>query len=102
MIIIFGGTIGRSGVGGLAWSDMQYLAGFRGLGHEVYYLEDCGESSWVFNWTTQEWTEEVAYPAAYVRACLEPMGFQERWIYRAGDQSEGMPWTRFQEVCAEA
>jgi len=45
MTIIFGGTIGRSGLGGQAWAILQYLLGFRALGHDVYYLEDCGDSS---------------------------------------------------------
>ena len=43
--------------------------GFCALGHEVIYLEDCGESSWVYNWDKQEWTTELDYPADYVRAC---------------------------------
>ena len=43
-------NIGRSGLGGQAWASLQYLIGLRALGHEVFYLEDCGESSWVYNW----------------------------------------------------
>jgi hypothetical protein len=50
MIIIFSGSIGRCGVGGLAWMNMQYLAGLQSMGHEVYYLEDCGLESWVYDW----------------------------------------------------
>jgi hypothetical protein len=100
--IIFAGTIGRSGLGGQAWANMQYLAGLRALGHDVVYLEDCGESSWVYNWETGEWTTDVAYPAAYVRACLEPVGFADRWVYRAGDECEGMAPDRLARACSEA
>ena len=102
MIIIFAGHIGRCCTGGQAWANMQYLAGFRSLGHEVYYLEDCGETSWVYNWDAQEWTEDLAYPARFVRECLEPFGFGDRWIYRSGDRSEGMAGADFQEVCSQA
>ena len=70
MRIILAVAIGRSGLGGQAWAYLQYLIGFRALGHEVYYLEDCGETSWVWNWDTGEWTEDPAFPAAYVRDCL--------------------------------
>ena len=63
MNVIVAGTIGRSGLGGQAWATLQYLLGLRALGHEVYYLEDCGHSSWVYNWEKAEWTTELDYPA---------------------------------------
>jgi hypothetical protein len=100
MNLIVAGTIGRSGLGGQAWAVLQYLLGFRALGHDVIYLEDCGESSWVYNWDAQEWTTELDYPAEYVRACLEPFGFGERWIYRTNEGSRGLPLPEFVQRCA--
>ena len=100
MKIILAGTIGRSGLGGQAWASLQYLLGFRALGHEVFYLEDCGESSWVYNWEKQEWTTDLNYPAAYVRACLEPFGFHDRWIYRTNEGSLGAPLEKLLDSCA--
>jgi hypothetical protein len=102
VILIFSGTIGRCGVGGLAWMSMQYLAGLRALGHEVYYLEECGAESWVYDWETEQLTTDLAYPAAYVRECLRPLGLDDHWIYRAGELSEGMAVDDFREVCARA
>ena len=102
MTIILSGTIGRSGLGGQAWACLQYLLGLRALGHEVYYLEDCGRSSWVYIWETGEWTHELDYPAAYVRACLEPFGLGDRWIYRDNYRSLGMPLENFLEICSRA
>ncbi len=102
MTIIFSGAIGQSGLGGQAWANLQYLIGLRELGHEVFYLEDCGESSWIYNWEAGEWTFDIAYPAAYVRECLKPFGFKGRWIYRAGQESVGMPLADFQKACASA
>lgn len=102
MNIIFAGTIGRSGLGGQAWAGLQYLLGLRALGHEVVYLEDCGRSSWVFIWEKEDWTHELDYPAAYVRACLEPFGLGDRWIYRDNYRSLGMPLVQFKEFCASA
>src|SRR6266436_10136790 len=87
MKIIFAGTIGRSGLGGQAWASLQYLIGLRGLGHEVIYLEDCGESSWAYDWQKEEWTTKLECPAAYVRECLAAFEFQGRWIYRTNEGS---------------
>ena len=102
MKIIFAGTIGRSGLGGQAWASLQYLLGFRALGHEVFYLEDCGDCSWVYNWDKEEWTFELEYPAAYVRECLEPFGLGDRWTYRTNGGSAGAPLEEFLAFCAEA
>jgi hypothetical protein len=100
MRILFAGTIGRSGLGGQAWASLQYLLGFRALGHEVVYLEDCGQSSWVYNWHKQEWTTDLAYPAAYVRDCLAAFGLTDHWIYRTDEGSVGMPLSEFREFCS--
>jgi hypothetical protein len=102
MLIIFAGNIGRSGLGGKAWANMQYMAGLTALGHEVVYLEDCGEGSWVYNWDTEQVTIDLKYPADYVRRCLEPLDIKDRWIYRAGDESEGMAIDDFLTACSEA
>src|SRR5690348_787180 len=81
---------------------MQYIAGLRDLGHEVYYLEECGEESWVYNWDTEQLTTDLAYPAAYVHSCLELLGLPDNWIYRAGARSMGMCEPDFLDVCSRA
>jgi hypothetical protein len=102
MIIIFAGSIGRFPVGGHAWVDLQYLLGLQTLGHTVYYLEECGQGSWVYNWETEQVTTELEYPTHYVQNCLEPLGLGKNWIYRAGEHSVGMSVGEFIEVCSQA
>lgn len=103
MLIIVSGAIGRCcGMGGLAWVYMQYLAGLRELGHDVYYLEDCGEGSWVYNWDLQETVTDLRYPASYVTDCLDGIGLAGKWIYRAGDDCEGISIADFSDICAQA
>jgi hypothetical protein len=102
VLIIVSGAIGRSYVGGQAWVYMQYLAGLSALGHDVYYLEDCGSESWVYNWEKERLTTSLNDPAAYVRRCLRLIGFEKRWIYRAGDHSRGMALDHFREICGQA
>lgn len=102
MRILFYGVIGRLPVGGHAWIAMQYLAGLRDLGHEVLFLEDCGDGSWVYNWETEQVTESLDYPADYVRHCLAHIGLQDRWSYRAGDQHRGLSPAAVRDFCASA
>jgi hypothetical protein len=102
MLIIVSGAIGRSYVGGQAWAYMHYLAGLRALGHQVYYLEDCGEESWVYNWEEQRLTTDLDYPAAYVQACLRLIGLEHNWIYRAGAASRGISLRRLRSLCRQA
>lgn len=45
---------------------------------------------------------EIDYPAAYVSDCLEPYGFDDKWIYRAGKKSARMVFKDFLEVCYQA
>jgi hypothetical protein len=100
--IIFSGTIGRSGLGGQAWASLQYLLGLRALGHEVWYLEDCGDTTFVWGWEKAEWNYGLDYPAAFVNSCFAPFGFGDRWIYRTDAGSRGMPLEKFREICAGA
>ena len=62
MKIIFAGHLGRWAIGGGAWYRMQVLRGLFQLGHEVFYLEDCGRESWVYNWDSGEMTNDLKYP----------------------------------------
>lgn len=102
MIIIFAGALGRFPVGGHAWTEMQYLLTLRGLGHDVFFLEECGEGSWVYNYEAETVTTDLDYPTSYVRKCLDPIDFGNRWIYRAGDNSVGMSTDEFLDICARA
>jgi hypothetical protein len=102
MIIVFAGSIGRFPVGGHAWVDLQYLLGLLALGHDVFYLEDAGAESWVYNWETQSLTTDIDYPTSYLRPCLAGTGLDDRWIYRAGERTAGMERAAFLEACSAA
>lgn len=102
MTIILSGTIGQSGLGGQAWASLQYLLGLRDLGHEVVYLEDCGQSSWSYDWKKSEWTFDLDPPATYIRDCLTPFGLGDSWIYRTTAESRGLSLDRFREICSRA
>ena len=102
MIIVFAGSIGRFPVGGHAWVDLQYLLGLEALGHDVYYVEDCGHESWVYDWEAEALTNELDYPTSYLRSCLAGTNLENRWIYRAGDATAGMALGEFLGAVREA
>jgi hypothetical protein len=99
MRIVLAGSMGRLPVGGHSWLDMQWLAGLTALRHDVYYVEDCGEQSWVYDWTAQEVTHDLDYPGGYVDACLSSIGLGHRWTYRAGEATRGLTVQELEDVC---
>lgn len=102
MKIIVAGALGRFPIGGNAWVIMQYLLGLASLGHDVYFLEECGEGSWVFDWDSEDVTTDLDYPTRYLHDCLGSIGFGDRWFYRSGNQTRGMPTQAFLSLCEEA
>lgn len=99
MIVVFAGLIGNCGSGGQAWAYMQYLAGLKDLGHDVYYLEDCPAR---FVWDNGHKVTDIDSRAKFIGDCLELIGLEDRWIVRAGDDSKGMAVSDFRDICKQA
>lgn len=72
--------------GGVIWDYVQYLLGFRDLGHEVWYLEDSGV--WPYDPIQFTYTEDCSHNVLYLKKIMEEFGFQDRWIYRNGANGE--------------
>jgi hypothetical protein len=100
--IIFAGVIAREPLGGPAWVWLQYLLGFRRLGHEVYFLEESGDWPYVYNFEAMEESDDPHLGACYIQRFLEPFGLDNNWAYRAGDLCLGMPQDDFVQLCHEA
>ncbi len=99
MIIVFAGLIGNCGSGGQAWAYMQYLAGLKDLGHDVYYLEDCPEN---FVWDSGHKISDIDFRAEFIGNCLKLICLGDRWIVRVGDRSKGMEIDKFRDICSQA
>jgi hypothetical protein len=80
--IVVTGLLGQYAFGGVTWDYLQYLLGFRGLGHDVWYLEDSG--AWPYDPVRQTVSEDCAYNVNYLRGMMAEFGFGDRWIYRNG------------------
>lgn len=82
MRIVITGLLGQYSFGGVIWDYIQYLIGFRDLGHDVWYLEDSG--AWPYDPIKQTISEDCTYNVNYLRKMMEELGFGDRWIYRNG------------------
>lgn len=82
MRIIVTGLIGQYAFGGVTWDYMQYVLGFRALGHDVWYLEDT--AMWAYDPVKQEPTAECAHNTNYLERVMREFDLGDRWIYRNG------------------
>jgi hypothetical protein len=82
MRIVVTGLLGQYAFGGVTWDYIQYLLGFRALGHDVWYLEDSG--AWPYDPVKQTVSDDCTYNVGYLRGMMESFGFGDRWIYRNG------------------
>jgi len=80
--IVVTGLLGQYAFGGVTWDYIQYLLGFRSLGHDVWYLEDSG--AWPYDPIKQTVSEDCSYNVDYLRGMMDGFGFGDRWVYRNG------------------
>ena len=82
MRIIVTGLLGQYAFGGVTWDYIQYLLGFRALGHDVWYLEDSG--AWPYDPMKATVSADCSYNVNYLAGMMAEFGFADRWIYRNG------------------
>ena len=82
MRIICTGLIGQYPFGGVIWDYIQYVLGFRALGHDVWYLEDTG--AWAYDPIAQQPSDDCSTNVASLRRIMEAFDLGDRWIYRNG------------------
>jgi hypothetical protein len=78
-LVVVGG-LGAMPFAGVAWQVLQYLEGFRRLGHEVFYLEDTG--SWPYDPVRDTLSDDARPTIAYVARLLDRVGLDGEWAYR--------------------
>lgn len=80
MRIIVTGLVGQYAFGGVAWDYLQYVEGFRSLGHDVWYLEDT--ETWPYDPINNTVSASCEYNVGYLRGVMDKLGLGDRWIYR--------------------
>ena len=81
MRIIVTGLVGQYAFGGVAWDYLQFVEGFRQLGHDVFYLEDT--EMWPYDPIQNTISEDCHYNVSYLRGVMEKLGLADRWMYRS-------------------
>jgi hypothetical protein len=82
MRIIVTGLVAQYAFGGVAWDYLQYVEGFRQLGHDVFYLEDT--EAWPYDPINNTITDDCSYNVRYLSDVMNRLGLGDRWIYRNG------------------
>jgi len=100
--IIVTGLVGQYAFGGVAWDYLQFVEGFRQLGHDVFYLEDT--EMWPYDPVNNTISEDCGYNVNYLRTVMEKLGLADRWIYRSASDASyhGHTETEAREICATA
>ncbi len=89
--------------GGVFWDYMQYVAGFRLLGHDVLYVEDI--DNWVYDPATETMVEGGAGSAARLDEAMQqiPGDCRDSWFFAdACGQTYGRSRREAEEFCASA
>ncbi len=86
MRVVVTGLIGQYAFGGVTWDYMQYVLGFRALGHDVWYLEDT--AMWAYDPVKQEPSANCSHNIGYLERVMREFDMGDRWIYRNGANGE--------------
>jgi hypothetical protein len=78
--IVVAGGVGAMPFAGVAWQVLQYLEGFRRLGHDVFYLEDT--QRWPYDPVNDTVCDDAGPAVSYVGALMTRCGLADRWAYR--------------------
>ena len=101
MKILVAGIIARYPFGGVTWCSLMYLLGLRGLGHEVFYVEDTGEC--IYDPVENTLSKDPAYGTRYIHEALAPFDLGTSWSFVNWDGTwHGASRETVAAFCAEA
>ena len=79
--VVVMGYVVRGSLGGMAWSDLQYIASLKALGHDVVYVEDSDDYPSCYDPASNETTTNPEYGLAFARDAMEIVGLCASWSY---------------------
>src|SRR5438477_10862475 len=91
-ILVSGNIAGTPYQGGATWAVLQYLLGFRQLGHEVYFIEPLEEAALQPEGTALA----CSINATYFRQVMVDFGFEQfsALLLTGAKQTVGLPYAR--------
>lgn len=78
--VVVSGLIAQYPLGGVAWDYVQYPAGLKRLGHDVFYLEDTGHRP--YNPAEGGISKSCDFNVEYLKEVMARFGLEDRWAYR--------------------
>jgi hypothetical protein len=101
--IIMGSYMVRYPLGGnISWA-LQYLLGFRELGHEVYFVEKYVHEDSCYDPVAQHMSDDCSYGVKVVSELLASYGLEDHWCFvESGDQYHGLSRKRIEEIFSRA
>ncbi len=79
--IVVAGWIVRFPLAGSVWHYLNYVLGFKSLGHDVYFLEEANWENSVYNPQTDEQSNDPTYGLRFLQSLARSYGFEGRWVY---------------------
>jgi hypothetical protein len=74
------GSAGGCPFGGQTWMFLNWLSGFRALGHDVWYVED--HLWWPYDPEQDTVTDDCSYAVRHVAGFMDRLGLGDRWAVR--------------------
>src|ERR1051325_3613394 len=99
--IVVLGYVVRGPLGGLVWHHLQYVMGLRNLGHDVYFVEDSGDSPWCCYDPVRHFTDsDPRFGLTFAADAFRLAGVPDRWAYHDAPRCEwhGPPADRILRV----
>lgn len=104
MRIVLLGYIVRGPLGGLCWHYLQYMIGFRQLGHEVLFLEDSDDYPGCYDPSINETGTDPSYGIEFITSLFKKYGLENNWSYYDdhGGQWYGLSKVKVADFCKTA
>lgn len=101
--IILGSYMVRYPLGGMLSWVLQFLVGFRRLGHEIYFVEKYGYPNSCYNPTNETVSDDCTYGTTVLSRLLKGTGLEDRWCFveRSG-KYHGLSRARIERAFSEA
>jgi hypothetical protein len=102
--IIVLGYIVRGPLGGMVWSNLQYLRGLTKLGHDVYFVEDSEDYPACYDPQRNKVGIDPTCGLSFAHRELTPAGVGNRWAYWNAHTGEwmGPAAASIEEICKSA
>lgn len=75
----------------MTWHHLQYFLGLHQMGHDVYFLEDSGDTEYSCYDPNRNITDQnPSYGLEYTNQVFKKIGLENKWGYYDHHQNNGM------------